>query len=263
VARPIGELGNREAGQRRVTLPRHIRRSPKTSEVIAREIANYIIANDLPEGSMLPVEREMLESLGVGRTTLREALRLLETRGVLTIRAGPKGGPVVRRPLADDLGEALTLILQFEGASLADVYEARNALEPMLAELAASRITEADLAELDETVTRILANLDDQDVFVVENRSFHTVVARAAGSVVLRVLLETLKSIADGTTVGVEYTPRRRKAVADVHQAVIERLRARDAPGAAEAMRHHLGEAARYWQQKYPELYGRPVRWVG
>src|SRR5207248_1815276 len=86
--------------------------------------------------------------LGVGRTTLREALRLLETRGVLTIRAGPKGGPVVRRPSAEDFGDALALILQFEGASLSDVIEARNALEPMLARLAAPRI-DADQAVID------------------------------------------------------------------------------------------------------------------
>lgn len=247
----------------RFVISRNLRRSPKTSEVIARDIANYIVENDLPEGAMLPVEKDMLESLGVGRTTLREALRLLETRGVLAIRAGPRGGPVVRRPVAEHLGDALTLILQFEGASLADVYEARNALEPMLAEFAASRISDEDLAELDDSVSEILNNLDSHELFLAENRRFHTIVARAAGSVVLRVLLETLKSIADGTTVGVEYTPRRRKAVAEIHRAVVDRLRARDAAGARDAMRGHLGEAARYWEQKYPQLYGRPVRWLG
>src|SRR5207248_107530 len=173
-------------------LRRPVVRSPKTSEVIARDLAARIAEGGLAPGSRLPVERVMLESLGVGRTTLREALRLLETRGVLTIRAGPKGGPVVRRPSAEAFGDA-----------------------------------------------------------------------RAAGSVVLRVLLETLKSIADGTTVGVEYTPRRRRAVAAAHQAVIERLTAGDAEGSAEAMRRHLTEAAHYWRSRYPELYDSPVRWVG
>src|SRR5437763_655234 len=77
------------------------------------------------------------------------------------------------------------------------------------------------------------------------------------------VLLETLKSIADGTTVGVEYTPRRRRAVAAAHQAVIDRLTAGDTEGSAEAMRRHLTEAAHYWRSRYPELYDSPVRWVG
>jgi|SRR5207248_200262 len=245
------------------SLRRPVVRSPKTSEVIARDLAARIAEGGLAPGSRLPVERVMLESLGVGRTTLREALRLLETRGVLTIRAGPKGGPVVRRPSAEDFGDALALILQFEGASLSDVIEARNALEPMLARLAAPRIDAEQAADLQLTVDEILADLEDHDVFTEQNHRFHAGVARAAGSVVLRVLLETLKSIADGTTVGVEYTPRRRRAVAAAHQAVIERLTAGDAEGSAEAMRRHLTEAAHYWRSRYPELYDSPVRWVG
>src|ERR1700728_4543760 len=89
-------------------------RSLKASELIARDLASYIVDQDLPEGTALPPEREMVASFGVGRNTLREALRILETRGVITIRSGPGGGPVVRRPRPSDLGEAMTLILQFE-----------------------------------------------------------------------------------------------------------------------------------------------------
>jgi GntR family transcriptional repressor for pyruvate dehydrogenase complex len=244
-------------------VSRALRRSPKTSEVIARDLANYIIDNNLPEGAMLPVEKEMLESLGVGRTTLREALRLLETRGVLVIRAGPKGGPVVRHPVPEQLADALTLILQFEGASLSSIFEARNALEPMLAELAASRITEPELRALDATISRMNQFAGDHEVFLEENQRFHSVIARASGSTVLRVFLETLKSLADGSTVGVEYTPRRRKAVADIHHTIADALRAHDGALAAERMHKHLQEAADYWQRKYPDLYSRPVRWIG
>jgi GntR family transcriptional repressor for pyruvate dehydrogenase complex len=250
-------------GRSRLPADRRLRRSPKTSEVIARDLANYIIGNNLPEGAMLPVEKEMLESLGVGRTTLREALRLLETRGVLVIRAGPKGGPVVRHPVPEQLGDALTLILQFEGASLSSVFEARNALEPMLAELAAVRITDGELDQLDNTIANMLQSADDHDVFLDENRRFHSIIARASGSVVLRVFLETLKSVADGSTVGVEYTPRRRKAVAEIHQSIADALRAHDAGAAAERMHKHLQEAAEYWQRKYPDLYDRTVKWIG
>lgn len=212
---------------------------------------------------MLPVEKEMLESLGVGRTTLREALRLLETRGVLVIRAGPKGGPVVRHPVPEQLADALTLILQFEGASLSSIFEARNALEPMLAELAARRISEAELEELDGTIRRMTHSADDHDVFLEENRRFHSIIARASGSTVLRVFLETLKSLADGSTVGVEYTPRRRKAVAEIHQSIANALRDHESALAASRMHKHLQEAADYWKRKYLDLYERPVRWIG
>lgn len=204
----------------------------------------------------------MGESYGVGRTTLREALRLLETRGVITIRSGPRGGPVVRRPQPSDFSEALTLILQFEGASLKDVIEAREALEPTVARLAAERITKAQLAVLQESVDAILADLDDHEAFQRENERFHTTVAQAAGSVVLQVFNETLKSIADGGVVGVRYTPKRREAVAQAHQRIVDALAAHDADASASTMQIHLDEANGYWQRKYPDLVARPLRWV-
>src|SRR5262245_31222726 len=87
-------------------------RNVKTSERVARELATYIIDARLPEGAVLPVEREMLETLSISRATLREALRLLESWGLVEVRPGPKGGPVVRKPRVGELSRALTLLLQ-------------------------------------------------------------------------------------------------------------------------------------------------------
>jgi GntR family transcriptional regulator, transcriptional repressor for pyruvate dehydrogenase complex len=237
-------------------------RSPKTSERVARELVNHIVDNDLQEGTMLPNEKQLVEIFEVGRTTLREALRLLETRGAITIRPGPRGGPVVRRPRPDDLREGLSLILQFTGASLFDVFEARTALEPMMAHLAATRISDEQLAALDETIAKMRANPNDHEAFVEENQRFHGIVAEATGSAILRVFNETLKSSADGVVVGVKYTARRRAAVAQAHERVVEALRSRDADAAEEAMRAHVGEAGEYWWRKYPELVSRGVRWA-
>lgn len=238
------------------------RRNRKTSELIARDLVNYIINEELPPGSMLPTEKEMVESFGVGRTTLREALRLLETRGVITIRSGPRGGPVVRRPNPADLSEALTLILQFEGASLSDVMDARQAFEPMVARLAAAKITDEQVDELQATVDAMIDNLDSHEVFQTENQRFHSMIAEASGSAVLHVFNETLKTIADGVIVGVEYTPNRRKAVALAHQRIIDALRNRDAAEAERMMQLHIDEAAGYWNRKFSELVSRPVSWV-
>lgn len=246
----------------RTSRSNSLRRSPKTSELIARDLANHIIERDLDEGTVLPNERELIEIFGVGRTTLREALRLLETRGVITIRSGPRGGPVVRRPRPSDLGEALTLILQFEGASLADVLEARVALEPTIARLAARRITEEQVADLQKSVEVMADHVEDHEVFIAENRAFHTGVAEAAGSVVMRVFVDALKTIADGAVVGVEYQPKRRKAVAEAHQRIVDALATGDEDGAEAAMRSHLDEAGRFWTRRYTDLVERGVRWV-
>ena len=81
-------------------------RSPKTSERVARDLVTHIIDNNLAEGTKLPNEKQLAEVFQVGRTTLREALRLLETHGVIIIRPGPGGGPVVRRPQRTTCGKA-------------------------------------------------------------------------------------------------------------------------------------------------------------
>ncbi|WP_214367267.1 FadR/GntR family transcriptional regulator [Pseudonocardia sp. H11422] len=230
------------------------------SEVIARELANHIVEAGLVAGSVLPTEREMIESFDVGRSTIREALRLLETRNVITLRPGPGGGPVVRRPRPEDLSEALTLILQFEAASLDDVMEARRALEPTIARLAASRITEADLEIMDETV-RLVLQAPDPEVFQEQNRIFHATLARAARSVVLQVFVESLGCVADGLAGGVTYSARRYVMAAHAHERIIEALRARDGDRAEQMMRDHLDEADGYWHKKHKDLVTRPVVW--
>jgi DNA-binding FadR family transcriptional regulator len=238
------------------------RRNLKTSERIARDIAAYIVDARLPEGARLPHEKEMLDMLGVGRMTLREALRLLETQGVIDIRSGPHGGPVVRRPQPEDLAGSLTLLLQFHAASLADVMLARQALEPMVARLAAERVTDEQLDALAETVDLMRRHAGSQDVFRRENERFHQLVAEAAGSVTLQVFSDTLKTIASGEEVGIEYGPEHHAAVAKAHDRILSALRRRRPRDAEKAMADHLGEAAAYWQRRYPELWARPVRWV-
>ena len=238
------------------------RRNRKTSELIARDLVSHIVRNELPPGTTLPTEREMVEAFGVGRTTLREALRLLETRGVITIRSGPRGGPVVRRPQPSDLSEALTLILEFEEASLVAVLEAREAIEPMVARLAAEKMTPESIQELQDSVDAMLADLQKHPVFLRENQRFHNAIAQYSENTVLRIFSETLKVIADGSTLGISYTPGRRRAVAEAHQRIVDAIKAGDGTQAESCMRAHLDEAGRYWRKNYPDLVSGIVHWV-
>lgn len=235
------------AAPRPIREPSSRKRTPKTSERIAHELVNYIIDNELEEGTALPIESELVATMDVGRTTIREALLLLETWGVVTIRPGRNGGPTVRRPRPDDLQQALALQLQFASADLQDVIEARTAVEPMSARLAAVRMTPEEIDELEESVKRMRENPEDHRVFIEENRLFHSLIAESTRSVVLRAFSDSIKSISDGAVAGIEYGQSRRVAVADAHQRIVDAVRAGDADMAEKVMRDHIEEARVYW----------------
>jgi DNA-binding FadR family transcriptional regulator len=238
------------------------KRSPKRSEVVARELSDQIISANLAPGTQLDPEHEMLEHLGVGRTTLREALRLLETRGVLTIKSGPGGGPVVRRPRPSDLSESLTLILQFQGNTLLDVVEARRWLEMGIAELAASRATPELIAELRE-INQVLRDDggEHQETIVDQNAKFHSRISEASGNYVLHVFLETIISMSHGRTIGVTYGKRQVKGIADAHDEIVDALEKGDGEAAGEAMSEHLLAAQVYWKRRYSQIIQQPVEW--
>jgi GntR family transcriptional regulator, transcriptional repressor for pyruvate dehydrogenase complex len=235
----------------------------KESVRLARDIANYISDQRIPQGTRLPTEQEMQQQFGVGRTTIREALRLLELRGVITMRSGRGGGPFVRLPRSTDLGEALQLVLQFKGATLTDIISARALIEPIAAAVAAENITKEALTKLQETNDSIRAEQANEINFSRQNATFHSVLGECLQLPVISVFLDSLSYVQDGLAYGVRYPPERIRSIARAHQKIIESIRARDRQGAEAAMRKHLDEAMRYWSSNYPQICAQPLRWLG
>ncbi|PHV66171.1 FadR/GntR family transcriptional regulator [Williamsia muralis] len=238
-----------------------VQRPIKQSEIVARAITDQIVNEALAEGTRLPNERQMLDTYKVGRSTLREALRLLESRGILTIRAGRDGGPIVRQPRAADLGEALTLLMQYQDVPFSKLFEARQALEPMLARMAASNIDDETIARLKSINKEITDNIDDRDVFRAKNVEFHEVIAAAANSPVLELLTAMLESVADGLAFGVvagDFTHQHRTNAIKAHERIIKALAARSAEAAEKEMRRHLDEGNKAWKAAYRDLPRRP-----
>lgn len=237
------------------------RRAPKQSEIVARTIADQIVTEDLPEGTRLPHERAMLASYQVGRSTLREALRLLESRGVLTMRSGRDGGPIVRRPRPSDLGDSLTLQMQFRRLPAAEVFGARQAVEPLLARLAAKAIDDETLTQMTECNERMAADLDDRELFRTANMAFHEMVAAAAQSPLLEIFASALESVADGAGYGVvagSFTHEQRANVVEAHREILAAFAAHDPEAAESAMRRHLELGRANFTSAYQQLASNP-----
>src|SRR5699024_9522175 len=124
------------------------RRGEKVSSTIAREIVREIAHDHLAPGARLESESVMLERYQVARASLREALRILEVHGLVRMKPGPGGGPVVSEVDSRDFGRMATLFFQVLDIRFAELVEARLILEPLVARLAAERHDAEDNDEL-------------------------------------------------------------------------------------------------------------------
>lgn len=238
-----------------------VRKPPKTAIVIAQRIVSDINRRGNVPGDKLPPEHSMLEEYEVSRGTLREALRFLELQGVIFLKPGPGGGPIVQKPDGQSLEIALTLMLQFERAPYRVIAEAREALEPMLAMLAAKNITAEQLEKLQYSIDMMREKHDDQIIFLEMNKLFHEVIAEASGNPLLARTIDALLDLLDGSSIGVDYPSARREGILIAHERVLKAIVEKNPELAREAMQQHIDEYQTYLKKRHPEALEWPVVW--
>jgi GntR family transcriptional regulator, transcriptional repressor for pyruvate dehydrogenase complex len=236
-------------------------RPQKTAMLVAQRIVEDINRRGNKVGDRLPPERVMLEDYDIGRGTLRESLRFLELQGVIALKPGPGGGPIVQQPDSVGLETAITLLLQFENAPFRSIVEARTALEPMMAKLAAERMSAEQLATLKHSVDHMRANLDDDEIFLEMSRLFHDTTAQGSGNALFGYLIHALLDMLDGSAMGMEYPERHRVATCDIHEKIYLAVAAGDPEAALAAMEEHIAGIWRYEEKHYPQVLDTPIAW--
>jgi DNA-binding FadR family transcriptional regulator len=185
-------------GAEQVRVPRPVGRAARTSEVVAASIRSQIARGELAAGDRFPPEDELMEVFGIARTSLREALRILEAEGLVTVVRGRNGGPRVTTPSVEHMTKVFALLLQIEGAALTDVYDALAVIEPPLAgQLAASHTPQA-LAELREAIEAAAvaaAVQDDGTAFGEAAATVHHTLLRNAGNTSLSIFGRLLHDV--------------------------------------------------------------------
>jgi DNA-binding FadR family transcriptional regulator len=238
-----------------------IDRPKKIAMTLAERIVHQIVSEDLPPGSKLPPERDMLAEFGVGRGTLREALRFLELQGVITLRPGPKGGPIVAAPSDRQLASTLALLLEMDRTPYSDILAARIILEPVLAAQAAERITNAQLEMLQDESDQMRATLNRPELFADQHHRFHRLIVEASGNHTFLIVMSSLHWIADGSIPWSTFPLSEREAVSLRHQTILEALKAHDPGATYRAMQDHDREYERYVTKTQPDALEAPVRW--
>jgi GntR family transcriptional regulator, transcriptional repressor for pyruvate dehydrogenase complex len=225
-----------------------IAREPRLSDKVAELMLQGIVAQGLAPGDRLPSERELGEQFGVSRTVIREAVRALAAKGVIEARTG--SGLRVAAVDADAVTESMRLFLRgHTGIDYEQVHEVRTTLEVQIAGLAATRASGEDVERLERSCDAMAAAADDAEQSSREDVAFHRTVAEATHNPLFVVMLDSIGGVMleiRRATLGLQGRPA--KGV-QAHRTILARIAAHDAPGARDAMRKHLADSWRVWQQ--------------
>jgi len=221
-------------------------RKTRVAEEIADRIRVLILDGTLPTGQPLPGERLLAERFGVSRGSIRDALRMLETIGLLEVRHGQ--GTFPRELDVNRLVAPLASVLSYRHDLRDELLDVRRMFEPAVARAAALRVTDDDLADLQRIVETQRRKLKAGRSAIVEDTAFHAVLARATRNRAVVRIMETLNNLLiESRTLTLKQKGRPERSIRG-HEAVVEALRRRDPEAAAQAMHTHIDQIAELLQ---------------
>lgn len=215
---------------------------PKAADVLADVLREQILEGQLGVGVSLPSERELAQQSGLSRATVREALLILEVEGLVVTRTGRNGGAEVMRPKTETIQRSIHTFIRGQGVRLESVLQAREAIEPQSARLAAVHHTQQDWSSLMDSHQRIQACIGDIPAFLQANLEWHVSLVRASHNELLMAFTQAIsQAVYEATDLRGFNSPAVRQAVVQAHQRVMDAIEQRDADSAWRRMGRHVG----------------------
>ncbi len=227
-------------------------RTPKTAELVARKLRRMIVDGELKDGDHLPHEASLMEHFSVSRPTLREAVRVLEAERLVEVRRGSRSGARICVPGPEVVARPASLLLELAGATVADVYVAREAVEPAAARLLAENGSEEAFDELERLVDETIPSSFADGTFGQAVAMFHLRMVQLAGNSSLALIAGMLHEIYERHTMNVTRESMQRdaekyedhyKVFVRSQRKLIRLLRARDGEGAFTHWQKHMAAA--------------------
>ncbi|AEB44757.1 MULTISPECIES: FadR/GntR family transcriptional regulator [Micromonospora] len=229
-----------------LVTPAWVRRPTNLARAVTAELVQRIVRGVHPSGTALPPEPVLCETFSVSRTVVREAVKVLQEKGLVQVRqgAGTMVTPQSMWDMLDELVLAATIAEDDSLAILDDLVVTRRLLESDMAHVAARLAGQETLDRLRALVDRMDELVDDQVAYHDHDRAFHDVIMQASGNRIARGVVRSLESQVVNTA---RYMGRTQRSLCVAsnrgHRRIYERIAARDPDGAAEAMFTHITEA--------------------
>lgn len=254
----MNEQSSRTLGLGGVGFDEPDRRVIKTSETVALNVVHDIVARGLKSGDKLPLEAAMLQEYRVSRASLREALRLLEVQGLISIRPGPGGGPVVGSVDARHLARTASLYFHLGGMKYADIFATQEILEPVCAQLACRHPERAArLAPfLDPTQTS-----SQGTAYHAATADFHSTVYDLTGNGVLGLLTKAITSIVTSHIVSTMDPVELHEAILDEHGQIARVISAGRESKAYRLTLDHFAAQHDFYKRNWPARFDELIEW--
>ena len=209
----------------------------KVYELVAERLVQEISDRRLNPGDELPRERHLAEAYGVGRSSVREALRMLESRGLI---ASPGSGRLVVADYANPLNQSLALLLRMHDGDLGELFEIRRILEVETAGLAAQRRSDADLGAMRTAQRTMEEGLGSAERYVDGDVRFHLAIAAATHNRVATYMMQAIRDVLHRALLSIYQIPGSPERSLGQHRQILDAIEARRPDQARERMRLHL-----------------------
>lgn len=235
----VKHLASSNGGDARLIVP--IKKT-RVAQEVADRIRVLLLDGTFPPGQPLPSERHLAEQFGVSRGSIRDALRTLETIGLLETRHGQ--GTFPHELSVDRLVAPLASVMAYRPDLRDELIDVRRMFEPAVARAAAQRATDEDLADLQRVLDTQRQKLVTGQSAITEDTAFHAILARATRNRVVMNIMATLNDLlVESRTKSLQQKGRPARSI-DGHEAVVAALRRKDGDAAARAMYEHITQIA-------------------
>jgi GntR family transcriptional repressor for pyruvate dehydrogenase complex len=214
----------------------------KTYEIVAERLLALISSRHLGPGDAIPAERELVQLYGVGRSSIREALRMLESKGV--IRSSGNGSFAVA-DFGNTLNNSLDFLLSVDEADYGELFEVRRILEGEAAALAASRRDDEDVARMGAAIEAMKQGLGSEEAFITADLDFHLTIAESSRNRLIAHLMNAIRSLLQRSLSSAYNIPGSPEGAVVLHRLILEAIAARHPEEARQRMQEHVSRVER------------------
>lgn len=211
-------------------------------EEVFKQLKEAILEGHYKPGDRLPSEQEFCKTFGVGRPVIREAFRFLENSGLISVRAGARGGAFVQKIDASVLFNTFEGIVKLDGISKEELHEARVAFELAALPLVMERITAEDIEALEDNLREVRENVE-KGIRGKRNITFHILLFKASRNQLLIKIGEALFELMEKLLDRYEYSEKRSRTFLEEHTALVELLKKGKMKKAQQSIENHIRES--------------------